>query len=277
MIAMFLRFSMLGTNTHYDAEFFRRPLESASWATMRGMQLSLMVTSPILLLLGQSPESEPSCPPCGGNDHAGVTAVRQALQEAFTLSMTVPDCSGVENFETCRTIEGLVEEAFESLDAVVAEGEAGGSIDCVSCNPRPHLSPLFSSLELVAEALVERGYSELAGKKARMEQEIQLWKGYSCCGQSASRATPTRNRERDARAMLNEKCGVNFQKNRQGLRQVVRIPGDRQGCFQSRACRDATQRNGQFIEAGFWTYDGEYWYVWEQRLTPRGEWVECNP
>lgn len=245
---------------------------------MRSMQgLTLALSSPLLLLLLQDPGPGESCPPCGADDPTGVSIVREKLQEAFNLSMTVPDCRGVENLDACRTIEGLLEEAFESLDTVVAEGEAGGSIDCVTCDPRPHLSPLFSSLELVAETLVERGYSELAGKKARMEQEIQLWKGYSCCGQRRTRATPTRNREMDARAMLNEKCGVNFEKNRQGLRQVVRIPGDRQGCFQSRACREATQRKGHFMEAGYWTYDGEYWYVWEQRLTPRGEWVECNP
>ena len=48
------------------------------------------------------------------------------------------------------------------------------------------------------------------------------------------------------------------------------------GCYQSRACRDATQHNGQFLEGGFWTYDGEYWYVWSKRRTPRGDWVSCN-
>jgi len=80
----------------------------------------------------------------------------------------------------------------------------------------------------------------------------------------------------EARAALSEKCGTNFERNRQGLRQVVRMPGDRDGCYQSRACRDAADYNGQFMEAGYWTYDGEYWYVWSQRLTPRGDWVPCD-
>jgi hypothetical protein len=81
----------------------------------------------------------------------------------------------------------------------------------------------------------------------------------------------------EARAALTEKCSANFEKNRSGLKQVVRMPGDREGCFQSRACREATQHNGQFMEAGFWTYDGEYWYIWTKRRTPRGDWIDCNP
>ena len=73
----------------------------------------------------------------------------------------------------------------------------------------------------------------------------------------------------EARAALTEKCSANFEKNRSGLRQVVRMPGDREGCFQSRACREATQHNGQFMEAGFWTYDGEYWYIWKSAVKHR--------
>ena len=43
------------------------------------------------------------------------------------------------------------------------------------------------------------------------------------------------------------------------------VPDDRPGCYQSRACRDATVYKGYQTQAGFWTYDGEYWYVWEER------------
>lgn len=255
---------------------------------MRPM-LRLALTTPLVLLVLQTsePEPEPSadspveavaedaCLPCGGSGHPGVAAVRANLEQAFALSLTVPDCDGADNLQSCRSMEKLLEETFETLDGVVAEGEAAGSIDCVSCDPRPHLSPLFTSFETVATVLVDRGYDEFVGKLARMQQEIQLWKGYSCCGVKTTRRRP--NREMDARTVLIEKCGVNFEKNRSALKQVVRMPGDREGCFQSRACRDATQHNGQFMDAGFWTYDGEYWYIWGKRRTPRGDWIDCNP
>ena len=238
----------------------------------------IILNAPMVLLLMKSAEPEEGCLPCGGDNHRGVAVVRDKLQEAFRLSMTVPDCDGADNnLVTCRSIEGLLEEAFDTLDGVVAEGEAAGSIDCVSCDPRPQLSPLFSSFETVAAVLVDRGYTEFAAKQMRMQQEIELWKGYSCCAAKGTRARPRRNREMEARAVLTEKCSANFEKNRRGLKQVVRMPGDREGCFQSRACRDATQHNGQFMEAGFWTYDGEYWYIWEKRKTPRGDWIDCNP
>lgn len=228
------------------------------------------------LLLLQTAEPEQTCLPCGGESHPGVATVRQNLQEAFGQAMTVADCVGVDHLQVCRSIEALLDEAFTTLDEVVAEGEAGGSIDCVTCDPVPYLSPLFSSFEAVASVLVDRGYTEFSGKQARMLQDIQLWRGYSCCLAEGERRRPTRNREMDARMTLEDKCGSNFEKNRSGLRQVVRMPGDRDGCFQSRACRDATQHEGQFMEAGFWTYDGEYWYIWEKRRTPRGDWIECN-
>ena len=231
----------------------------------------------MVLLLMQTAEPEESCLPCGGDNHQGVLVVRDKLQEAFRLSMTVPDCDGADNLETCRSIEGLLEEAFDTIDGVVAEGEATGSIDCVGCDPRQYLSPLVASFETVAAVLIDRGYTEFAAKNGRMQQEIVLWEGYSCCAAKANSARPRKNREMAARAVLTEKCGANFEKNRSRLKQVVRMPGDRQGCFQSRACRDATQHNGQFMEAGFWTYDGEYWYIWEERKTPRGNWIDCNP
>ncbi len=242
----------------------------------------IILNAPLVLLLMQSAEPakpaklDETCLPCGGDDHRGVAVVRDKLQEAFRLSMTVPDCDGADNLETCRSIEGLLEEAFDTLDGVVAEGEAAGSIDCVSCDPRPHLSPLVASFETVAAVLIDRGYTEFAAKQMRMHQEIELWKGYSCCTAKAN-PRPRKNREMEARAVLTEKCGANFEKNRSRLKQVVRMPGDRPGCYQSRACRDATQYNGQFMEAGFWTYDGEYWYIWEDRKTPRGNWIDCNP
>lgn len=239
--------------------------------------LRILLNAPMVLLLLQSAEPEEICLPCGGDHHPGVASVRDNLQEAFRLLMTVPDCGGEDNLATCRSIEELLDATFETLDGVVAEGEAEGGIDCVSCDPRPHLVPLFSSFETVATVLVDKGYTEYAAKLPRMSQEIELWEGYSCCAAKATRSRPRRNREMEARAALTEKCSANFEKNRSGLKQVVRMPGDREGCFQSRACREPTQYNGQFMEGGFWTYDGEYWYIWTQRKTPRGDWIDCNP
>ena len=231
----------------------------------------------LLWLQAAEPQPEEACLACGAENHAGVMAVREKLAEAFRLSMTIPDCDGTENYQTCRSIEGLLDETFETLDEIVAEGENSGSIDCIACDPKPHLSPLFASFETLSGVLVERGYAEFVGKQRRMQQEVELWKGYRCCGALGTRAPPARNREMEARSVLGEKCGVNFEKNRQGLRQVVRMPGDREGCFQSRACPEATQHNGQFNEAADWTYDGEYWYIWAERRTPRGEWIDCDP
>lgn len=240
-----------------------------------------ILNAPIALLFLQATDPAPqaveqTCLPCGGAGHPDVATVRDNLEEAFSLLLTAADCDGAANLETCRSVEGLLEDAFETLDGLVGEGEASGSIDCVTCDPRPYLSPLYTSFETLGTLLVDRGYTEFVGKQLRMQQEIALWKGYSCCGEEASRPR-SRNREMDARAVLTEKCGTNFEKNRSGLKQVVRMPGDRQGCFQSRACRDATQHNSQFMESGFWTYDGEYWYIWEKRRTPRGDWIDCNP
>ena len=232
--------------------------------------------APILLMLFQNAEPEP-CPPCGGPEHAGVLAVRAKLAEAFQLSLTTAACAGAQQLETCRAIEGLLDEAFEALEEVMAESEAGGSISCIRCDPALYLSPLFGSFEAVGALLEERSYAEFIGKFQRMQQSIQLWEGYRCYATDGKRARPRVNREMDARAMITEKCGTNFERLRQGLKQVVRMPGDREGCYQSRACRDATQHNGQFLEGGFWTYDGEYWYVWSKRRTPRGDWVSCNP
>ena len=175
-------------------------------------------------------------------------------------------------------MEALLTEAFEDLRDVVAEGETAGSLECIACDPRPRLQPLFGTWTAVATLLLEdKQFDEFGVDRQRMLQEIGLWSAYRCCGTPEEKARPSRNREMDARAVLIEKCGTNFERNRQKLRQVVRMPGDRTGCFQSRACRSATEHNGAFIEAGFWTYDGEYYYIWGERRTPRGDWVTCDP
>jgi len=145
----------------------------------------LIINTLMVPLLMQTPtqqDAEQTCLPCGGGGHPDVATVRDHLEEAFSLSMTVADCNGADHLETCRDIEGALENAFETLDRLVAEGEADGSIDCVTCDPRPYLSPLYTSFETLAGVLVDRGYTEFVGKQMRMQQEIELWKGYSCCG-----------------------------------------------------------------------------------------------
>lgn len=277
MIAMFLMFSIACTKRPLWHAASDGPEDSGETVTIRPvLSLALMM----LLLASQQAEEPEPCLPCGGAAHAGageVASVRDTLQDAFARSMTVPNCAGADHLEQCRAIETLLEEAFEGLRKTVSAGETGGSIDCIRCDPAPHLFPLFDSFDAVADLIVGRGYDEFTGKLRRMRQDLALWRGYTCCGSTGTRRRPARNREMEARAALNEKCGPTFERNRQGLRQVVRMPDDRDGCYQSRACRDATQYNGQFLEAGFWTYDGEYWYIWSDRRTPRGDWTTCNP
>jgi hypothetical protein len=205
-----------------------------------------------------------------------VQSVKHDLEEAFRIILTLPDCHGASNLQSCRTAEGLLAEAFAALEVVVNEHRAEGA-GCLSCDPRASLAPLVEGLASLGRLLAQKGYEDFAPSQARMEQSFEEWKGYSCCSAPASKNGPRPgNREEDARAVLIEKCGTDFAENRRGLRQVVRMPGDRTGCYQSRACRDTTSYNGQFMEGGFWTYDGEYWYVWAERRSPRGDWVSCE-
>ena len=188
--------------------------------------------------------------------------------------MSVLECNG-ETRAQCIDIETRLSDAFEALRIVVGESQQGGAIDCLGCDPAVYVSPLFGSFRAVADLLVSRGHDDFIPELRAMEQDLTLWEGYGCC-QARSTRKRSRSREMEARTALAEKCGANFERNRSGLRQVVRIPGDRQGCYQSRACRDATEHKGRSMQAGYWTYDGEYWYVWAQRRTPRGEWTTCD-
>ena len=71
---------------------------------MPGMR-RVLLNAPMVLLLLQSPELAEACLPCGGDNHRGVVKVRDKLQEAFRLSMTVADCDGADQLQTCRSIE----------------------------------------------------------------------------------------------------------------------------------------------------------------------------
>ena len=236
--------------------------------------MQLPVIAPLFFLLLQS--DEPAlCPPCATEERAA--EIRAKLTEAFELAIATASCDETASLEACRGVEERISESFSLLREIVTDREAAGAIDCLACDPRPLLAPIYGGLESLATLLSSKDYVEFDGRWRAMVQELELWKAYRCCGSEEGRARPSRNREMDARGVLAEKCGESFERSRQGLRQMVRMPGDKPGCYQSRACRTATQYNGAFMEAGFWTYDGEYWYVWADRRTPRGEWITCNP
>jgi len=227
----------------------------------------------LLALLAQD------CGACSTADPVALSSATDDIKEAFTLALSLPDCSGATNLESCRGMERHLTEAFDSLRAVVDSQRAAGMGDCLACDPRPGIVPLGEVLISLGRLLEAKGHGDFGPALRRMEGEVELWKTARCCAASTDRNRGPKppDREDDVRAVLTEKCGADFVDNRRGLRQVMRAPGDRQGCFQSRACRKTESREGLAMEAGFWTYDGEYWYIWAERRTPQGEWVTCDP
>jgi len=218
------------------------------------------------------------CAACSAEDPVAIAAVKQDLEEAFALALSLPDCSGASNLDSCRNMERLLSEAFDSLQDVVESHRVAETSDCLSCDPRPEVAPLAATLAHLGKLLEEKGHADFGPSLRRMEGQIELWKSARCCAaRERTRGPKPPDREDDARAVLTEKCGADFVDNRRGLRQVMRAPGDREGCYQSRACRKTESREGLAMEAGFWTYDGEYWYIWAERRTPQGEWVSCDP
>jgi hypothetical protein len=221
---------------------------------------------------------EKRCPACGSAESEAARSAKRDLESAFEIFLTLSDCAGPEHLQSCRDVERLLSSAFSSLKGLVDENGRQDSSGCLSCDTHPVVMPLASALAALGKLLEEKGYQELGSSFGKREEAVERWKDYRCCdaGGTPTPAAP-RNREADVRAVLLDKCGSDFVDNRRGLRQVVRMPGDRQGCFQSRACRKASSENGELMEAGFWTYDGEYWYVWAERRTPRGDWMSCTP
>jgi hypothetical protein len=229
--------------------------------------------------------SEEPCPVCVTAGDPQVESVRKDLERALQIGMELPDCIGPDRLQACREMESALVSAFASLRKAVGEdpetssGNAigGGDSECLACDPRPAMA-LLSAVKALGKLLEGKQYEEIAPFLGSIEGAMSRWTRSRCCqtGAAPSEARE-RNREADARAILLQKCGPSFVDNRRGLRQVVRAPGERQGCFQSRACRQPTSTNGQLVEAGFWTYDGEYWYVWAERRTPKGDWVTCSP
>jgi hypothetical protein len=171
-------------------------------------------------------------------------------------------------------MERTLSDALDSLRGALETSRRG---ECLSCDPTLELAPVADTLTQLGRLLAERGHVDFAPALRQMEQEVESWKALRCCAdEERARASKAPDREEDARAALTEKCGAEFVDNRRGLRQVTRAPGAREGCFQSRACRKTEAYQGLAMQAGFWTYDGEYWYVWAERLTPQGEWVRCE-
>lgn len=214
------------------------------------------------------------CLPCAVAEGEASSA-RDQLEQAFGLALTIPDCRGTDNLESCRQIEGLLLDAFGSLSSQFRSLETDAAAGCLSCDPRPQILPLARGLASVADLLEQKGYEEFGPSHDNMRRLFKAWDAYRCCGGVKADTVRPRNREEDARSVIIDKCGESYVRLRQGLRQVFRVEDDRDGCFQSRACRSATSYKGIGVEAGYWTYDGEYWYIWSQRKT-RGRWIPCD-
>jgi hypothetical protein len=218
------------------------------------------------------------CAPCSADDPVAIAEAKRALEEAFSLGLSLPDCSGASNLDACRGVERHLSDAFDSLRSVVESRRVAEESECLSCDPRPEIAPLAATLVHLGKLLEEKGHADFGPLLRQMKGQVEIWKTARCCAApERTRGPKPPDREEDARRVLTEKCGADFVDNRRGLRQVLRAPGDRQGCYQSRACRKTESREGLAMQAGFWTYDGEYWYIWAERRTPQGEWVSCDP
>lgn len=219
-----------------------------------------------------------SCPSCG--EYETVVEKRRQLEQAFSLSLTVADCLGVSNLNTCRKIEKILESVTQGIDGIIERNTPDGERRCVSCDPRPNLISLTHGLNSLTYFLLDNGYGDPNSTHESRLANLKKLRGYRCpCSASSEEAAPAdvEDPEDTAREELGRKCGPNFTKRRKGLRQVLRVPDDRSGCYQSRKCRGATSYKGFDADPGYWSYDGEYWYVWAERLGTEGEWVECLP
>jgi hypothetical protein len=231
----------------------------------------------LILLVGANVRAQ-ECAPCGEYEMVGEQ--RRKLEAAFRLSLTVPDCLGISNLNTCREIEKSLEEVTEAVDSVVKAKASEGGSRCLSCDPRPNLLPLAHGLNGLTYFLLDNGYGDPSSSHEKRLALLETWSAYRCpCSEEAVVETPevVADREAHARDELARKCGPNFTNRRKGLRQVLRVPDDHPGCYQSRTCRGAMSYKGFDVEPGFWTYDGEYWYIWAERMTTAGEWTECLP
>lgn len=252
--------------------------------TMRGVTGAFVISTFVALFLLAAGAVGQDCPPCLQYEDHSVTTAKAQLSEAFRLSLDVVDCTEVANRETCRQIEGLIEDVLEAVNSIYVGHVEATTVECLTCDPRPHLWPLIDGVNALVTLLVDKGGVGFTDSSQALLERLATWGNFRCpCGDTNASSesgrpagAPKRSREAEARAEILRKCGEKFADSRMGLLQVFRVPDDREGCYQSRACREPTVYKGFQTQAGFWTYDGEYWYVWERRRGNSGRWLTCE-
>jgi hypothetical protein len=249
---------------------------------MYRMMKNAAISGAALLLAASSWGQE--CPPCQEYEGETVTAAKAQLSEAFRLSLDVASCSDVASRDTCRQIDGLVEDVLESVNSIFSGHVEPTTVECLTCDPRPHLWPLVDGVNALTKLIVDKGGVGFTDSSQALLERLGTWETFRCpCAEETAsgesgglRRTPKRSREAEARAEIRRKCGEKFADSRMGLLQVFRVPHDREGCYQSRACREPTVYKGFQTQSGFWTYDGEFWYIWERRRGNAGRWLTCE-
>jgi hypothetical protein len=222
------------------------------------------------------------CAPCREYEDHSLATAGQQLTEAFRISLEVADCSSVESDDLCREIDKLVEEVLETIYSVFNGHLEQTAPDCLTCDPGPHLWPMVDGANALITLLREKGDEGFTDSRNTFVRNVEQWKRYRCpcsdgpVADEGSSRKVKRNREAEAREEIIRKCSEKFANGRRGLLQVFRAPDDRKGCYQSRACRGPTVYKGYQTQSGFWTYDGEYWYVWEERRATSGKWITCE-
>ena len=243
---------------------------------------SLPMTVVLVLLFVAANAFGQECPPCEKHEDSNVAGAREQLAEAFKLSLEVANCSDSDYREQCRAIETLLEETLETIGAIFDAHIEATAKNCMTCDPRPHLWPIADGVTAVVNMLADRGGKGFTDSGRALYGKLDIWKDYRCpCTDEATVAEGAerpvkRNREAEARREIMSRCSEKFANGRRGLIQVFRVPKDRKGCYQSRACRPATVYKGFETKTGFWTYDGEYWYIWEERRGTGGKWISCE-
>ena len=223
-------------------------------------------------LLGQE------CDPCATHEDKGVDVAREKLTEAFKLALEIPDCSGTKGRTTCLEIDRLLEDVLSEVDAVFQGSVEPAEVECLSCDPTPHLWPVFDGARALMTLLEDKGVEGFTDSRKSLVEKFDVWKDYRCpCSDAPVAAkSPKINRETEALKEITRKCGEVFANNKRGLLQVFRVADEHKGCYQTRACREATVHKGFETKPGFWIYDGEFWYIFEERRGNSGRWVSCE-
>jgi hypothetical protein len=99
------------------------------------------------------------CAVCSEADPAAVSAAKRNLEEAFALALTLPDCSGTSNLDSCRNFERLLSDAFDSLHGVVESHRVAETADCFSCDSRSEIAHGAVQLSRCSQ---EKGYADFA-------------------------------------------------------------------------------------------------------------------